>query len=204
MDPLGDLRFVLALAAVVSCQRPTPTRVRNGEIEVRRVTAEAATRRTAGTARAAVRGDWILRDHDLHVSIAGTEATLRNERPGTITQVIHRSFPEVETVRTIEPFLRVGEREATFSEVRFEAAMVAATPLLRLRAKARAGEAKVLVEPEQCAYLGHATFLYPRMSAAANLLFWGRMYGLSPSEEDLAREAEQLAAEGAEEDEAVA
>jgi hypothetical protein len=178
MALFGDLRFVLALAAVVSCQRPTPTRVRNGEVEVRRVTAEAATRRTAGTARAAVRGDWILRDHDLHVSVAGTEAPLRNERPGTITQVIHRSFPEVETVRTIEPFLRVGEREATFSDVRFEAAMVAATPLLRLRAKARVGEATLDVDREYFLEPGrHALHVRTRVANASpravEAVVWG-------------------------------
>ncbi len=45
-----------------------------------------------------------------------------------------------------------------------------------------AGEVECLVEPERCAYLGHATFLYPRLSARANLLFWGRMYGLAPDD----------------------
>jgi len=48
-----------------------------------------------------------------------------------------------------------------------------------------AGEVDLRVAPEDCAYLGHATFLYPRLSACANLTFWGRMYGQSPSREDL-------------------
>jgi len=50
----------------------------------------------------------------------------------------------------------------------------------------------VRVEPEACAYLGHATFLYPRLSAAANLTFWGRMYGLSPSRADIAAVLERV------------
>ena len=33
------------------------------------------------------------------------------------------------------------------------------------------------VPPEKSAYLGHATFLYPRLSALGNLAFWARMYG---------------------------
>jgi ABC-type multidrug transport system, ATPase component len=57
------------------------------------------------------------------------------------------------------------------------------TTLLKIMAglsRASAGEVDVRVEPQASAYLGHATFLYPRLSAAANLLFWGRMYGLAP------------------------
>jgi len=48
-----------------------------------------------------------------------------------------------------------------------------------------AGEVELCVAPGDCAYLGHATFLYPRLSACANLTFWGRMYGLSPRREEL-------------------
>lgn len=69
------------------------------------------------------------------------------------------------------------------------------TTLLKIMAgltRPSAGEARSLVEPEQAAYLGHATFLYPRLSAASNLLFWGRMYGLAPSAEDLGRVLERV------------
>jgi heme exporter protein A len=62
------------------------------------------------------------------------------------------------------------------------------TTLLKIMAglcRPSAGTVDLRVEPEACAYLGHATFLYPRLSAVANLLFWGRMYGLSPSRADL-------------------
>lgn len=62
------------------------------------------------------------------------------------------------------------------------------TTLLKIMAglsRASAGAVDVRVEPEACAYLGHATFLYPRLSASANLTFWGRMYGLSPSSQDI-------------------
>lgn len=62
------------------------------------------------------------------------------------------------------------------------------TTLLKIMAglcRPSAGRAEALVAPEAVAYLGHATFLYPRLSAVDNLLFWGRMYGLSPSRADL-------------------
>ncbi len=62
------------------------------------------------------------------------------------------------------------------------------TTLLKILAglsRATAGEVVTQAAPERCAYLGHATFQYPRLSASANLLFWGRMYGLSPSAEDI-------------------
>lgn len=48
-----------------------------------------------------------------------------------------------------------------------------------------AGDVTCALEPEQTAYLGHATFIYPGLSALANLQFWGTMYGLSPSREQL-------------------
>jgi len=62
------------------------------------------------------------------------------------------------------------------------------TTLLKIMAgltRASAGAVEPFAEPERCAYLGHATFLYPRLSARANLLFWGRMYGRAPGREDI-------------------
>ncbi len=62
------------------------------------------------------------------------------------------------------------------------------TTLLKIMAglcRASAGSVEVRVEPDASAYLGHATFLYPRLSAVANLLFWGRMYGLAPTRADM-------------------
>lgn len=62
------------------------------------------------------------------------------------------------------------------------------TTLLKILAglaRASAGEVVLGAAPEKVAYLGHATFLYPRLSAEANLLFWGRMYGLAPSAADI-------------------
>jgi heme exporter protein A len=58
------------------------------------------------------------------------------------------------------------------------------TTLLKIMAglsRPTAGEVDLRVAPGECAYLGHATFLYPRLSACANLTFWGRMYGLAPT-----------------------
>lgn len=62
------------------------------------------------------------------------------------------------------------------------------TTLLKIMAglcRASAGSVELGVGPEACAYLGHATFLYPRLTARANLLFWGRMYGRAPSRAEI-------------------
>ncbi|MDY0304971.1 MAG: heme ABC exporter ATP-binding protein CcmA [Desulfovibrionaceae bacterium] len=45
------------------------------------------------------------------------------------------------------------------------------------------GEVESGAAEGRTAYLGHATFIYPRLSARDNLAFWARMYGL-PADED--------------------
>ena len=60
--------------------------------------------------------------------------------------------------------------------------------LMRIMAglsKPSAGDVALGLEPEEVAYLGHATFIYPGLSALENLKFWGTMYGLPPSRETL-------------------
>lgn len=60
--------------------------------------------------------------------------------------------------------------------------------LMRIMAglsKPSAGDVELHLEPEEVAYLGHSTFIYPGLSAIANLKFWGTMYGLSPSRDHL-------------------
>ncbi|QGY41721.1 heme ABC exporter ATP-binding protein CcmA [Pseudodesulfovibrio cashew] len=60
--------------------------------------------------------------------------------------------------------------------------------LMRIMAglsKPSAGDVDLRLEPEETAYLGHATFIYPGLSALANLKFWASMYGLSPSRDEL-------------------
>jgi len=60
--------------------------------------------------------------------------------------------------------------------------------LMRIMAglsKPSAGYVELHLEPEEGAYLGHSTFIYPGMTALANLKFWGTMYGLSPSRDEL-------------------
>ncbi|MCJ2162944.1 MULTISPECIES: ABC transporter ATP-binding protein [unclassified Pseudodesulfovibrio] len=47
-----------------------------------------------------------------------------------------------------------------------------------------AGEVALHLDPADVAYLGHATFIYPGLSALENLKFWASMYGLSPSREE--------------------
>ncbi|GAU07682.1 ABC transporter ATP-binding protein [Desulfoplanes formicivorans] len=41
------------------------------------------------------------------------------------------------------------------------------------------------VGDHEIAYMGHATFVYPSMTAVQNLDFWNRMYGLGRCEKDL-------------------
>lgn len=47
------------------------------------------------------------------------------------------------------------------------------------------GDVSLVPAPEEIAYLGHSTFLYPGLSARANLCFWAGMYGLKPSRDEL-------------------
>ena len=47
------------------------------------------------------------------------------------------------------------------------------------------GRTESAVPAERAAYLGHATFLYSRLTALDNLAFWARMYGLTPDEDRL-------------------
>lgn len=60
--------------------------------------------------------------------------------------------------------------------------------LMRIMAglsKPSAGDVSLNLDPEDVAYLGHATFIYPGLTALENLKFWGSMYGLSLSREAL-------------------
>lgn len=62
------------------------------------------------------------------------------------------------------------------------------TTLLKIMAglsRPSSGRAELIAAPEKSAYLGHATFLYPRLSAFGNLNFWASMYGLSPTRDEL-------------------
>ena len=47
------------------------------------------------------------------------------------------------------------------------------------------GEVTCTPGSEKMAYMGHATFLYPRLSALQNLQFWNTMYGVGASEDAL-------------------
>ncbi len=53
--------------------------------------------------------------------------------------------------------------------------------LLRLMAglaNASMGEVELLLDAKEVGYLGHATFIYPALTARENLSFWAQMYGL--------------------------
>jgi heme exporter protein A len=58
--------------------------------------------------------------------------------------------------------------------------------------RASAGKVELLVEPEKSAYLGHETFIYPGMTAAANLRFWAGMYGVGANERAVAAVLERV------------
>jgi len=60
--------------------------------------------------------------------------------------------------------------------------------LLRLAAGVEsptAGEVQCAAEPGEIGYLGHATFIYPQLSALENLAFWSRYAGRRPKTEAL-------------------
>ena len=47
------------------------------------------------------------------------------------------------------------------------------------------GSVDSLIPAAKVSYLGHSTFLYPRLTASENLAFWAGMYGLSLAERDI-------------------
>lgn len=65
-----------------------------------------------------------------------------------------------------------------------------------------AGEVTLGLEPEDVAYLGHSTFIYPGLTAVGNLDFWGTMYGLNPSREQLMQLLKRVGLERAAEEKA--
>ncbi|WP_319468233.1 ABC transporter ATP-binding protein [uncultured Pseudodesulfovibrio sp.] len=77
--------------------------------------------------------------------------------------------------------------------------------LMRIMAglsKPSAGDVSLNLDPEDVAYLGHSTFIYPGMSALANLKFWGSMYDLSPSRDELMQLLKRVGLERAAEEKA--
>ncbi len=48
-----------------------------------------------------------------------------------------------------------------------------------------AGSRELRVGHDKLAYLGHQTFLYPRLTARENLIFWARMYGRKATRQDI-------------------
>ncbi len=55
-----------------------------------------------------------------------------------------------------------------------------------------AGSCRTAIEPEKTAFLGHATFIYPKLTAVQNLAFWAGMYGLDAGPEELAAVLERV------------
>ena len=60
--------------------------------------------------------------------------------------------------------------------------------LLRIMAglsRPTTGAVTLAVDKERLGFLGHATFIYPELSAMENLRFWSRLHGVKASEEQL-------------------
>ncbi len=47
------------------------------------------------------------------------------------------------------------------------------------------GSRELHIGQDKLAYLGHQTFLYPRLTARENLVFWARMYGRKPQADQI-------------------
>jgi heme exporter protein A len=58
------------------------------------------------------------------------------------------------------------------------------------------GEAQRLTPPGAAAYLGHKTFIYGKLSALDNLLFWARLHGLSDAKNKALGQLERLGLAG--------
>ncbi len=59
-------------------------------------------------------------------------------------------------------------------------------------ARPSAGRVEQGVDQARVAYLGHATFLYPRLTAVENLRFWARLYGVPGGDAALGAALEQV------------
>ncbi len=65
-----------------------------------------------------------------------------------------------------------------------------------------AGDVTLNLDPEDVAYLGHSTFIYPGLTALGNLDFWGTMYGLDTTREELMELLKRVGLERAAEEKA--
>ena len=59
-------------------------------------------------------------------------------------------------------------------------------------ARPSAGAVDMGVEPEKIGYVGHQTFIYPKLSAMENLRFWAGIYGLDQGEDALLAALERV------------
>ncbi|WP_461210761.1 ABC transporter ATP-binding protein [Desulfocurvus sp. DL9XJH121] len=67
--------------------------------------------------------------------------------------------------------------------------------LLRIMAglsRPSAGRVEMDVPPEKVGFVGHRTFIYPKLSALENLRFWARLYGLDCGEDALLAALERV------------
>ena len=179
---------VVAVAALLMCRGAAPTFVSRNGVEVRRVSGDA--RAAARSARAARAGDWVLRDRALQVTVVGVEAATRDERAGTVAQVVFSEAPHAEVVRTLAPLLRVGQREIALSDVSVSA-VTGATPLLRVSGRARTSQGALDVVRDYALETGRqALHVYTRVTNPSSLrvervawgvrIAWGRGAPFAP------------------------
>jgi hypothetical protein len=157
---------VVAVATMLTCRGAAPTRVSSNGVEVRRVSGDE--RVAARSARAARVGDWVLRDRALQLTVVGVEAPARDERPGTVAQILYSEAPGAEVVRTIAPVLRVGQREINLADVTLST-VTGATPMLRVSGRARTSQGPLDVVRDYALETGRqALHVYTRVTNPAN------------------------------------
>jgi len=64
------------------------------------------------------------------------------------------------------------------------------------------GNRELHADQGRLAYLGHQTFLYPRLTARENLIFWARMHGLRPDGNEIAEALKRAGLSAAAEEQA--
>ena len=92
------------------------------------------------------------------------------------TEGLSKFFPGVKALDNVDFSLRRGEIMALLGEN--GAGKSTLLKILSGLARPSLGTVERGARDTETGYLGHGTFLYPRLTARENLFFWGRMQGL--------------------------
>lgn len=135
-----------AIVAFAGCRVRARTQLTLNGTEVRRVSREAALTLPRRSDRAPSEGDWLIRSRAMRITVAGTVNRRRNEPPGSVSQFRHPDHLSVESLRTMEFLLRVGQRDLALRDETIEVIESHGAPALRLHGWARAGDQPLEVE----------------------------------------------------------